>query len=533
MLHCVARMKQSVLGHGAFVGAVFLVACGGTSTKDDESTSTDLAALAESNVEQALRGAHRAGSFLADSAALADSLGSLGGGSESCDTACDSSGFCTTTCTTDPVTVADLQQSRDDMSASIDSIMKELREKIFSKENLESEGNGSVTYLLGPKTLCASTTVSTPTVSTPGGPSPPQGGTAGTAGTASTPTAEPELDPDCVDQVSRLEPRLRLSSPSAGNVDVELLLTSSKLNPATLELYRDHAGVVVDLGDIKSTLDMLGESTGSLDSLVGKLGFEIRKNHELDYSLRANVLADVVVGMHDDLGNAVSYGVGASTPTAEVRLDGNARELLGSWDLGAITVKAPLNAFRDTFDPEQYDSFGYPIPRPTYQGALEFLLAGIEGTATFDGNTEKLALSHLGLGDTSSTLKVDGNVLAALDVNAMNGRHFDLLVEKRSAGTSLTFSPTLDTSLLLNFAPLANQISDIPPELMNDTLRFWLDGQSPSLEVGGDQLKVLAGTLNFTNTYDPTQNVSAAPGQCVASSTSDSATSAFVVTACQ
>ena len=520
-------MKHWVLEHGALVGGIFLVACGPTTKNDDESTSTDLAALAESNVEQALRGAHRAGSFLADSATLADSLGSLGSGNQSCDTACDGTGLCTSTCTTEPLTVADLHQSRDDMSAAIDSLMKELREKVFTKENLESEGSGSVTYLIGPKTLCGSSTSSqTPTVSTPGG-------TGGSGGTASTPPAEPELDPDCVDLINRLAPRLRLSSPSSGNVDVELLLTSQKLNPATLELYRDHAGIVLDLGEIKSTLDTLGEDTGALDSLVGKLGFEIKKNGELDYSVRANVLENVAVGMHDDYGDSVSYGLGKSVPTAELRLDGNAREITGSLDFGALSAKGPLNAFRDTFDPEQYDSLGYPIPRPIYQGALDLMLAGIEGSITFDGATDKLGLSHLGLGDASSTLKVDGNVLAQLDVNPMNGRHFDLMVEKQSAGTALTFSPTLDASLLLNFAPLANQITDLAPELMNDTLRLWLDGQNPSLLLGSDQLKVLSGTLNFTNTYDPTQNVSAAAGQCVASSTSDSATNAFVVTTCQ
>ena len=40
-------MKQWVMRHGAFVGGVFLAACG-PSTKD-ETTGEDLAALAESN----------------------------------------------------------------------------------------------------------------------------------------------------------------------------------------------------------------------------------------------------------------------------------------------------------------------------------------------------------------------------------------------------------------------------------------------------------------------------------------------------
>ena len=49
-------MKRWVIERGALVGSLCLVACGPTSTDDDgEATASDLAALATSNVEQALR----------------------------------------------------------------------------------------------------------------------------------------------------------------------------------------------------------------------------------------------------------------------------------------------------------------------------------------------------------------------------------------------------------------------------------------------------------------------------------------------
>jgi hypothetical protein len=524
-------MKAWVLKRGVLVGGVFLAACGPTSTEDDDGTTgSDLAGMATSNVEKALRGTHRAGSFIADSATIADSLSSLS----------DSSEYCTTTCTTvcetvcveeeDPVTVAELQESRSDLNESIDELVKTLKEEIFTAKNLESESGGSATYRLGPETLCSSS-------SSDDSLEPVPSATGGT-GAMPAPSTTPEYDPDCLDQLNRLQPRLRLSSPSDGNVDVALLLTSSRHNPVTLELYSNHVGIVIDLGETKATLDAVGEDTGQISEMVGKLGFEIRRNAELDYSLRANVIESVSLGLTNDAGEKIHYGVGKSVPTMELRLDGNARQITGTIDYGAITLSGPLNAFRDSFDEEEYDPLtGEPLPRPAYTGGIELVVAGVEGSAMFDGATDKLTLDHLGLGDASSTLKWEGQTLAQLDVNPTAGRHFDMTVEKKSAGSLITFSPTLDASLLLNFAPLAAQISDISPELLNNALHFWFDGNSPAVESQDDQLKVVSGTLHYTNAYDPTQDFTATAGQCVSSADVDATASEGVtgvlVTTCQ
>jgi hypothetical protein len=519
-------MNEWVFTRAALLGGLVLVACGPKTSEDDEPTASDLAAIAEGNVERALRGTVRAGGFIADSATLASSLGTVGSG-ESCTSQPCTNGVCPPDeCVTTPVTVADLQQSRDDMSESIDSLMKTLREKIFTKDNLESESDGSATYLLGPKTLCSSS--ETTSSSSPGA-------SGGGSSSAPAPAPEPALDQDCVDQVNRLQIRLRLSSPSEGNVDVALLLTSEKRNPATLELYSNHVGVVVNLGEIKSTLDALGEDTGSLISLVGKLDFQLRRNAELDYSFVSSVLEDVKVGVEVNPGETVHYGVGRSVPTFELRLDGNARKVTGTIDVGAVTVDGPLNAFRDTFDPEEYDTLGNPVPRPVYQGALAGLLAGIEGGVTLDGSSDTLTLNHLGLGDQTSTLKVDQDTIAALDVNPAAGRHFDLALEDQGSGTLLTFDPTLDVTLLLKFAPLASQIADIAPALLDNAIHVWFEGQNPSIQSGNDELRIVSGTLHYTDAYDPSHDLTAAAGSCLATGEGDgeATSSGLVVSTCQ
>lgn len=63
----------------------------------------------------------------------------------------------------------------------------------------------------------------------------------------------PELDEDCVEQVNRLSPRLRLTSPREGDIDVTLLLGEARRDatrraPFTTQLHRSSLGLSVNLG---------------------------------------------------------------------------------------------------------------------------------------------------------------------------------------------------------------------------------------------------------------------------------------------
>jgi hypothetical protein len=199
-----------------------------------------------------------------------------------------------------------------------------------------------------------------------------------------------------------------------------------------------------------------------------------------------------------------------------VRLDGNALTITGTIDFGALTVSGPLNAFRDSFVEEEYDPFtGEPLPRQAYTGILEAVIAGYEGSVTFDGSTDHLLVSGIGLGDAASTLKFDGNVIAQLDLNPGDGRHFDLGYQKSTNGALFTFSPTLDVSLLLDFAPLLPQIPDISSSIIGERIRVWFDGEDPSVETMDGQLKVVSGTLNITSEVSPESNVTVPAGMCL------------------
>jgi hypothetical protein len=295
------------------LGSLPLAACGPSSTGGDDDgggpgdPGIDLAKIAIDNTERAMLGAHGAGSFIADSSTFAESLSSLGGGSTVCSTSCDTDGLCTADCVEDPVTVTDLQEGRQDLQDGISDLIQSLREELFTSETLEASDSRSATYLFAEEELCGESVEVAP----PAGGSP-------------APAPAPTYDPECVDQVSRLQPRVRFTSASPGNVNAAILLTSSRHSVTTFEFHQDHVSVAVDLGEIKATLESVGEDLGNLSELDGTMKLELRRNGNLDYSLLASVLDALVLGVSDEeTGDEMRIGLGASDPSTEVRLDGH------------------------------------------------------------------------------------------------------------------------------------------------------------------------------------------------------------------
>jgi hypothetical protein len=499
------------------LGSPLLAACG---TTDEPVSGQRFALTAQENLEQALRGVSRAGSFAADSAALAKMLEPVADGGDGDCVApaaapCAPGQVCpapaTPACVADDAEVAveDLQQARDEINEAIDELVDVLRERVFTPENLESEDATSATYLLGASFYCDE---SDDEASAP------------VPGSMTAPPLSPEPDTDCIEQANRWQTRLRLSSPSEGNIDVELLVSSERRNPATLELHRDHVAVVLDLGEYLDALRATGSDTGEVVALDGVVAAELRRHAELDYSLRYGVRESVHFAAVDEVnGETTDVSLGASFPVVELRLDGNQRTITGSYDLGTLDIRVPLENFRGDAEPSEADPGGNPVPpEAPYTGSIDAFLAGLEGSVTLDGTSDELRLVNLGLGDQSSTVKYGGELIAQLDVNPDQNRHFDVLAKKvDDQHTTLTFAPGLDARVLLNFAPLASQIPDLPDYLLGDTIRAFFTGENPTIEPLPGQVKVVAGTLNVTSERVPAQNLVVPAGSCLIDAEAD------------
>jgi hypothetical protein len=138
-----------------------LVAC---APEDEAVSGQALALTAQGNVERALRGLYDAGSFVADSASLAEILSPIAAGDVSCVDVvptCPVGQVCPpaeSDCEPEEVTVADLQDGRQDAKEAIDELVDTLREKIFTDARTWSQRTRSQRPTCSGRTYCVKTT---------------------------------------------------------------------------------------------------------------------------------------------------------------------------------------------------------------------------------------------------------------------------------------------------------------------------------------------------------------------------------------
>jgi hypothetical protein len=197
----------------------------------------------------------------------------------------------------------------------------------------------------------------------------------------------------------------------------------------------------------------------------------------------------------------------AKAEVIAVTLDGKARSGSLALGLGETAIKAPADGKR-----------------------VELDLAGATATASFAGG-QPLELTHVSLGNRTTTVSINGVRAVAIDLNAQDGRAFDATVT-HDAGTgddTLEVTPKLDLQLTVDRAVLGGT----PP--VYDVKRVTIDGSLRGSDAG-DQVEVLAGS--FSVTTDPASyGFAATAGQCVAADdatdpTTGSTFTRFTVGAC-
>jgi len=490
-----------------------------------EISSTQAALTASENVELALQGVIDASDFLASSTSIAKTLNAFGGGGQTCESSgafCPDGSDCPATetvCTTEEVSEEDLEEARQELRDSAADLVRELRERVLIEANLESSTSTSATYRLGPDVLCSDDSDD----DAPSGADP------------SDTNSDASSDSDCVERVTQLEPRLVLTSPREGDIDVTLLLGAERHAPLALELYHDSLGVRVDLSEGVALARDLGEDLEGLRELDGKLEWRLVRNAERDYSVELNVL-EALSAVVESEGDTLTTSLAASSPAWNVRIDGNTNTLSAGFDLGTLRVAGPLRLFADLFEDDEAsvaipgatgDSFdAAPLPEPLpepepepeareYTGVIELLLAGMSGTVRYTADSDVLSFVDLGFGDGTSTLKHDGNTLFGLDLNALSGRRVNLEVTPTEDGAQISISPSFDLQLAFAFHHIADQFEGIADYLLDDTLRVWFDGEAPAIAVSDEQLQVTSGTLHLSSQADPSINLDVEAGLCI------------------
>lgn len=484
-----------------------------------EISSQGAALTAVENTEVALLGIVDTGGFLADSTSLAETLNALGGGSESCSLTiepCDAADVgcvpeTTEVCTSDDVTEEDLQQARADIREAIDDLVTRLREEVFIEANLDAEGTNAtqVTYRLGPDVLCEAGVSGDGALPDP---------------TSSAPAPEPSaaaLDPECVANAERANLRVRLSQPNPNDVDMTFIVGQDDVEPLTLQLYDDRIGVKVDLAEGLKAMESMGEEVEQLDSLEGLLQLQLVKNAALDYSLQFSVLEEMNLSMHDDNGDNISYSLGAASPAVELNVDGNTKTISATYNYSTMQWLAPLRMFADMFGDDSSEAPADALPEPDkqYSGVVEMMIPGYTGTMSYTADSDEFRFSNVSLGQGTSTLKHNENVLASVDLNPNDGRGFDVVIRTNQDDTNgdtalVSIDPTIDLNIAVHFAHIADQV-DVPETMMNDKLRMWFEGGDPTFSVEENQVRMVSGSFHLSSEQSPESNVNVDEGMCL------------------
>jgi hypothetical protein len=366
---------------------------------------------------------------------------------------------------------------KSDADKGTDDLVTYLKDHVLAEGNLESEDATSATYLMRPSVVCKAN------------------------------------DTSCADYVTKHPIRLVLSTPAAGDVDVAFLYSDARYNPVTLRLYRNSLGIAIDLGASADTIRGLTDGSNLPDTLQGVVLFELVKNAELDYSFRVSVTRDIAVGVTRD-GKRYEFGLAATSPTWEVRADGNAHTLGFIENFGAMRGKVPLSAFADSV-------FDLGLDKPTSADPIDLLLSGITANATLNDADDVVHVKGIGLGASTSYVKEGQNVLFSLDLNAASERRFDLDVSLDADDRALLeVSPGFDLSLGFAFSQIADRVRGIPTYALNDTIGVVLAGAArPAVKSvsgpAGSALSVVSGSLSLTSRTAPQNDVTVTAGQCL------------------
>lgn len=337
-----------------------------------------------------------------------------------------------------------------------------LKQTVFSDENVETSTETEIVYLISGESVCGE--------------------------------ADPMFPSSCAQDFDKAQLRLRVTSPAANAVDIDLLVGPDRDNPFSAEFHNNLLAVEADLDGIEGSLGYLQSQSLIEDDLDIPTTFDGRLRAQIEVEGPKVISASVsVLRAINVAGGDFGLKVGANEPTLKVTLDGELEVISLLADVGELNLRSQggdiLGNSNDTF---------------------ELNLAGIDAQAALYAQTDSIIFAGVGLGDGQSTVKVNGKQALSLDFNADSGRHIDFVASPSANGVKLDFADSVKVALGLSIDD-----ADAPAWVKDDVLNISLDGAAaPSLVIDGEYLEVAAGTFK-ASLENAGSSFEANAGQCM------------------
>ncbi len=460
--------KKALMMIGCSLIATGAIACKGEPVDTEETTSS-----ITKNTQAMSASIGASAQMLAESSLFLDGWYAYDGGGDYCYTDFDEQGNDIEVCESPEPTEPDFQA---DIDAGTEAVVTFLEDSIFTEANLEEERRRQLTFLLRGSEVCRDLKDSYPADYS-----------------------------ECVSVVDDAEVRLVVTSPQEGDISIDLLVSSKRYNPFSIDIWSDTLAVEFGLGDIKDTIKytagLFGEDVDSEfpDMVRGRARLALKRPSSQKLTASLSVLQAIEISDADD---GYDVRVSAADPAVRTVVDLSAKSLTHEVKWAAIDATFP---FEETIYETSGDGEGINYdaePVDVREHSVKIDLAGLTGTAIFDITKDVLDFSNIGLGPDTMTVDIDSERVFELDVNPNDGRAFDMSIAAQGDDIQVTFAPAVEIAALFQFARIVDKFDDTDFEdwTLDERLVFSFTGNSPTLLVkdDSDEIEVVRGQLSLT-----------------------------------
>lgn len=314
-----------------------------------------------------------------------------------------------------------------------------------------------------------------------------------------------EVAPECVEQWERAELRIKAEIVDDG-IDFTLLVGPDRSAPLTLELRPARITVAIDLGETADAIRFLAPEAELPDVLEGVVAFSLVVNGPEDVSFEVAVREATRVEA-DTPDGRVAFSTDARDPLASLRIEVAARRLTALFDLGRTRLSMPNQMNDET---------------SLAAGIWSIDWRGLSFTATAQDGADEIVIDNIGLGDDTSTIKLDDTQLIGIDLNPNDGRRYKMTLRPDPAGglPIVTFEPGVELLIDVFLQPLADAGDLVDPWLLDDSYRIALSGDGPATQsIAPDEVAGTPGALRVARGQlaieSETASITVTTGQCL------------------